>query len=405
MNLQQITIQPFHTSSQSDTYLMEAEDRFFEIGRDAAELLTYLKEHGTGDESIEQYVSDNGGRPTKEEIKAFVDSLTKKTSATDGEKDKRKSFIYNKDFIAADVLGHYTSPLSNLFRPWVMAVLVCLFAALDTTYFMFFNKQHGSAEINIYILACMYIFLIMSSLFHEFGHAAACRHYGATHGNIGLGLYLNLPVFYTDVSHVWKLSRRQRCVVNFGGIYFQMLLLIPILAAAIATGSNLLRYMIVLVNLNFLITMNPFFKFDGYWMVTDITGVANLRKKGSEWMAYAWRRLRGKDTAARPYLLSLSLWARYTMMGYTMVVSLFFGFYFFYMIPMFFVRFYYTFPDRLRTLLAELSMHRMPEWNNMQQIALQLMFLFLFSYMLYRTIIPLLKRITLWIRQSVQRAA
>lgn len=398
MNLQQITIQAFHTSSQNETYLLEAEGRFFEIGHDAAELLTYLKEHGTGDESIEKYVSDHGGRPTKEEIKAFVDSLTKKTSATDGEKDKRKSFIYHKDFIAADVLCHYTSPLSNLFRPWVMAVLICLFAALDIDYFLFYNKQNGSAEINIYILAAMYIFLVMSSLFHEFGHAAACRYYGAPHGNIGLGLYLNLPVFYTDVSHVWKLSRRQRCVVNFGGIYFQMLLLLPILAAAIATGSNLLRYMIVLVNLNFLITMNPFFKFDGYWMVTDMLGVANLRKKGSEWMAYAWRRLRGKETANRPYLLSLSLWARYILMIYTVIVSMFFGFYFFYVLPMFFVRFYDTFPDRLRTLLAELSMHRMPEWNNMQQIVLQLMFLFLFSYMLYRTIMPLLKRVTLWTR-------
>lgn len=65
MNLQQITIQTFSTSSKNDTYLLETEGRFFEIGHDAAELLTYLRAHGDSDESIRQYVNEHGGRPTK----------------------------------------------------------------------------------------------------------------------------------------------------------------------------------------------------------------------------------------------------------------------------------------------------------------------------------------------------
>lgn len=401
MNLQQITIQAFSTSSTNETYLLETEGRFFEIGHDAAELLTYLREPGDSDESVGRYVDEHGGRPTKEEITAFMDSMDKKTAGNGnaGGSNKRKSFLYSKDFIPAAVVERYSTMFSRLFHPWVMAVATGLFAALDAAYFLFFKDTRNHTPIDIYIIIGMYLFLVTSSLTHEFGHASACRHYGAPHGNIGLGLYLNLPVFYTDVSHIWKLSRRQRCVVNFGGVYFQMLLLIPLLSAAIATGSNLLKYMIVLMNLNFLITMNPFFKFDGYWMVTDMLGVANLRQKGKEWTTYVWQKMRGKEPHTRPYLLSLPRWTGYSLMAYTVVVSLFFGFYFLYVIPMFFVRFYDTFPTRVRDVLADLSYHRMPEWNDMQQICLQLMFLVFFTYMIYRMVRPLFKHIIAWKRQ------
>jgi len=66
---------------------------------------------------------------------------------------------------------------------------------------------------------------------------------------------------------------------------------------------------------------------------------------------------------------------------------------------MFFVRFYDTFPTRFRDVLADLSYHRMPEWNDMQQICLQLMFLVFFTYMIYRMVRPLFKHIIAWKRQ------
>ena len=42
MNLQEIEIRPFSTSSLHETFLMEVSGRFFEIGKDVAELLTYF---------------------------------------------------------------------------------------------------------------------------------------------------------------------------------------------------------------------------------------------------------------------------------------------------------------------------------------------------------------------------
>ncbi|MBM6660588.1 hypothetical protein H6B30_02270 [Marseilla massiliensis] len=397
MNLKDITIQPFPTSSRHETYLMEASGRFFEISKDTAVLLTYLKENGLTDESISSYVASQGGKPSRDEVTAFIDGMAQKIRNQALVGDKRKSFLYSKDFITAEAAGKVSAALAWLFRPWVAIPAVAAFALADMVYFAMPSGTGNHVTISIYLLAGMYALMILSSLVHEFGHAAACRHFGAPHGNIGLGLYLNLPVFYTDVSHVWKLPRCERCVVNFGGIYFQMLLMLPLLGAAIITRNNLLHYLIVLMNLNFLITMNPFFKFDGYWMVTDLLGVANLRQKGMEWAAYSAKRLLGRAAGPRPYLHSLPLWARLSLIGYTVVVTAFFVFYFCYAIPMFFARFYKTFPDRFMQLLSELSRRQMPEWSNTQQIVLQLIFLFFFTYMLYRMALALARRLR-WIK-------
>lgn len=71
-------------------------------------------------------------------------------------------------------------------------------------------------------------------------------------------------VFYADVSNVWYLSRDKRIVVNLGGVYFQMILLIPLYIAYYITHSDLLAYLLLSFNLNFIVVLNPFFKFDGY---------------------------------------------------------------------------------------------------------------------------------------------
>lgn len=394
MNIQELSIHPFPTASKHDTYLLEAEGRFFEISKDTAKLLEYLQANGKNEESIRSYAEANKGMISENEIVDFLDSLEKRfDTGKNSNGDQRKSFLYHKDFISAKTLRKFSGVLKNLFHPWLMGTVVAVFAGLEAAYFFHYRDMVEHTPISIYLIAGLYLLMAFSSLVHEIGHAAACRHYGMPHGNIGLGLYLNLPVFYTDVTHVWKLSRRQRCVVNFGGVYFQMLLLIPLLTAAIIDGNGLMDYMILLMNFNFALTLNPFFKFDGYWMMTDLLGIANLRKKGNEWIKYLMDKIRGKEILVRPYILSLSPWAKWGLAIYTIVVNLFFCFYFFYVIPKFFIHFYQTFPDRLLQLMAELSYQQMPSWNNLQQIIIQLLFAFLFLYMTYRIISPLIRQL------------
>lgn len=225
------------------------------------------------------------------------------------------------------------------------------------------------------------MFFIFSSLIHELGHG---HYFQIPHGNIGFGLYLNIPVFYTDVSQAWKLTRRERFLINIGGVYFQMVLLIPFLIAYFFFHYPFFKYIIVVMNMNFVITLSPFFKFDGYWILSDVLGVANLRKKGTEWVGYVLSKIKNKKVEHLPYLFALSRGAKSGLVVYTVVVNLFF------------VRFYETFPDRFSLLIRELSYRQTPDWSNVQQIVLQLLFLVLAFYMLYRIIYPFYKKIRVY---------
>lgn len=60
MDLQRIEIRPFQTTSIHETYLLEISGRFFEIGKDTAELLTYFRNNGCEKENVETYVKLHG---------------------------------------------------------------------------------------------------------------------------------------------------------------------------------------------------------------------------------------------------------------------------------------------------------------------------------------------------------
>ena len=159
------------------------------------------------------------------------------------------------------------------------------------------------------------------------------------------------------------------------------------------TYSDLLKYIIWMVNLNFFITLNPFFKFDGYWLMTDLLGVANLRKKGNEYIKYIFNKLTGKKITKKPYLFYLNKKAKIGLIAYTFIVNCFFAYYFVYLMPMFIIRFCKIFPKQFELLLKELENHQMPSWINMQQMFTQLLFLGLTVFVVYRMMRSIINKI------------
>lgn len=117
---------------------------------------------------------------------------------------------------------------------------------------------------------------ILSLLFHEFGHAAACRYSGARPGRIGVGIYLVWPVFFTDVTDSYRLPRAGRLRTDLGGVYFNALV-----AAAAAGGYLLTGYtplVVVSISQQLLIVDQfvPWIRLDGYHIVSDLIGVPDL---------------------------------------------------------------------------------------------------------------------------------
>ena len=79
---------------------------------------------------------------------------------------------------------------------------------------------------------------VLSMLFHECGHAAACRYGGARPGVIGMGFYVVWPAFFTNVTDAYRLGRAGRIRTDLGGVYFNAVFALALAAAYLTTGTR-----------------------------------------------------------------------------------------------------------------------------------------------------------------------
>lgn len=116
--------------------------------------------------------------------------------------------------------------------------------------------------------------IFLSTLFHEVGHLAACRYYGAKHGEMGFGFYFIFPVAYSDVTGIWALPKSQRVLVNLAGIYLELLYISLLLALSPSYPDLVFPAAILMTRIAY--TMVPFLRNDGYWLTSDLLKEPNL---------------------------------------------------------------------------------------------------------------------------------
>ncbi|WP_302774695.1 hypothetical protein [Phocaeicola coprocola] len=382
----QIHIQPLASASVQKRFLLVCNGRHYEAGTPMVDLIRCLQQEATREKAVAAFIEKQKGVFSYAQVEDVITRLIQPMFADDA-KPRKRTFLYERELFSASVIDRFSDACSFLFRKTVMFPLMIAVLAADICFFCITDNLltfNGSA--NAYMVIGMLIFMVASSLFHELGHASACKHFGIRHGGIGFGLYLNFPVLYTDVTEVWRLRRTDRCIVNLAGVYFQMYILLAVLALFYATGSDTLRYMILTLNLGFIMTLNPFFKFDGYWIASDVLGIPNLRNRSKELLNYLYSRIRGRAESERPYLLQTNRLGRYGLLVYTVVVNLFMGYYFFYILPKFMVNFVASFPDEIHQLVLYLSNGMAPSFALLRNIFMQLVLLGLVGFMLYNVI-------------------
>ena len=386
-----ITIhQKLSASTQEQRVLLSCGGQYYEASQPIVELVEELQRHETEEEAIVAYAEKKAGKYTTEQVRLIIDKFITPLFVP---KEKKHSFLYEKELFSAAAIDKFSDAFRFLFNRWYMLAVLLVAVALDTWFFfrtpdlLLFNNK-----VNVYLVVGLLAFMLGSSFFHELGHASACKYFGVRHGGIGFGLYLNFPVLYTDVTQVWKLDRKQRCVVNLAGVYFQSYWLILLLAGFFLTGNDIVRYLILIMNLGFVMTLNPFFKFDGYWIASDLLGVPNLRQRSVELLGYVWKKMRKIPEGKRPYLLQIRPLERFGLLVYSVVVNFFMGFYFLYVIPTFLYRFVQTFPDAVNELILYLSNRMVPPFALLRNIGMQVVFISLIGYLVYKLVTPFVKR-------------
>jgi putative peptide zinc metalloprotease protein len=168
--------------------------------------------------------------------------------------------------------------LRPLFLPPVVVAVLAAFVALDLWLFLVHGFGQG-ARTTVYrpeLFLMIFGLTALSGVFHEFGHATACHYGGARPGRIGVGIYLVWPVFFSDVTDAYRLGRIGRLRTDLGGIYFNVIFSLAVAGAYFLTGFDPLLLVILLQLLQMLYQFMPFVRLDGYYLVSDITGVPDL---------------------------------------------------------------------------------------------------------------------------------
>ena len=127
----------------------------------------------------------------------------------------------------------------------------------------------------------------VTKIIHEFGHGLSCKHFGGECHEMGIMFLVLTPCLYCNVSDSWMLPNRwHRAAIGAAGMYLEIVI------ASIATfiwwfsEPGMLNY--VCLNIMFvssvstiLFNANPLLRYDGYYILSDIMEVPNLRQKAT----------------------------------------------------------------------------------------------------------------------------
>ncbi|WP_420187433.1 hypothetical protein M1B74_01425 [Bacteroides pyogenes] len=332
----ELTISSLETSSRHPRYIVSFMGQNFEINQSLFIFIEMLQNADSIEEAAYQYSLESNREYSVEDIEDMINKYIEPFFKEDNK--PKGSFLIKIEIISKDIVNKIAQFSKHLFNPRVLFFFVTVSFLLNVWFFIEQEELlYSLRDLDLYSLVVVLSIFLFSSLFHEFGHASACKYYGYNANSIGFGVYINIPVFYADVSAIWSLSRKERLIVNFGGIYFQSILLAIACIVYFLTGSTLMKYFILLTNINFLFVLNPFLKFDGYWIMSDLLGVPNLRQRTIETMFYCLQKPKLRKKQEKPFLLSMNKSAKYIMIFYTVLVNLFLIFFFCYFLPKFII--------------------------------------------------------------------
>ncbi|MCP4570053.1 MAG: hypothetical protein GY841_20930, partial [FCB group bacterium] len=209
-----------------------------------------------------------------------------------------------KAFDPDRMLDMMLRPLRPLFTPVGMSLMILfVFAGVYTysanfEYFRFTPADLFNLESILIILLSIAVFILM----HEFAHALTCKFFGGQVKEMGFLLLYFQICFYSNLSDSWMFKRKSsRLAVIWAGLFFQMV----IFAAAVfgwrmtVIGTVINQFFWLTANVclfTLLFNLNPLIKLDGYYLLSEIVNIPNLRKLSFDYLRLRIKNLIGIDT-------------------------------------------------------------------------------------------------------------
>jgi putative peptide zinc metalloprotease protein len=147
----------------------------------------------------------------------------------------------------------------------------------------------------------LYAILFGIVVVHELAHAYTSKHFGGRVTAMGFALVYLTPAVYTDTTEADVMAtRHERLIVTLAGVWSE--LMICSVATIVWWGTapdtpvhNGAYFLMMMTGImSVLLNWNPLMKLDGYYLLTDITGISNIKENStafvSSWVKkHIWR--------------------------------------------------------------------------------------------------------------------
>lgn len=200
------------------------------------------------------------------------------------------------------------SARANRFLLWTCIVFITVSTLLfgPEIVSIYGNKANfeilGSSVVGFFFYTCLPLAPILA--IHEIAHGLTLAHYGGQPGEIGTGLYYFSPMFYVETADGWGLSRSHRMMVYLAGNFSTLLIgsalfVIHLFIRIPQPGSLILTmtsfYCFTMAMFNFA----PPFETDGYYVLTDVVNMPNLRQDAYSYLGSIFNRALGRQVKTK----------------------------------------------------------------------------------------------------------
>ena len=173
----------------------------------------------------------------------------------------------------------------------ITALIAVLFQG--ERFFDDFSRVYFQAHEGGYGLLSIWLIALSAIAVHECGHGLTCKYYGGDVHEMGFLLLAFQPCLYCNVNDAWLFENKwHKIYVALAGVWVEMLLAgIGAFVWIMVDVGNPIGYVaFVLLTIgtatSLVVNLNPLLKFDGYYILTDVLEIQNLRQNSIAWASY-----------------------------------------------------------------------------------------------------------------------
>jgi putative peptide zinc metalloprotease protein len=155
-------------------------------------------------------------------------------------------------------------------------------------------------------LVLLWLLFPVIKVLHEFGHAFAVKTFGGDVHEMGIMLLVLSPVPYVDASASTAFANKwHRAIVGAAGMIVELVIAAIAVYVWISVEPGVVRTLaynaILIAGISTVVfNANPLLRFDGYYILSDVLEIPNLRQRANTYLGYLFERYLFGSPDAQP---------------------------------------------------------------------------------------------------------